>query len=125
NHVRRQIRPGEMAERVSPTETRIDIDDQRCAVGSLSEVDVDRAHRLEEIAECCHGGGEDLGGHGGCDIAAPTPHAVLAPSQSTEQTPAAIESLHSIDTVFGPRQGALHDHGVEAARARSSVAALG
>src|SRR5690625_5963830 len=96
-----------MAERVSPTETRIDIDDQRCAVGSLSEVDVDRAHRLEEIAECCHGGGEDLGGHGGCDIGVPTPHAVLAPSQSTEQTPVPIELIQSIDHVFITRQEGL------------------
>src|SRR5690625_272401 len=114
-----------MAERVSPTEPWVDIDDQRCAVGTRSEVDVDRAHRLEEIAECCHGGSEDPGGDSGCDIGVTTPHAVLAPSQNTEQTPLPIEWVHSIDTVFGPRQEFLHDHGVEAARGRSSVAALG
>src|SRR5699024_3874795 len=64
------------------------------------------------------------GGDSGCDIGVPTPHAVLAPSQNTEQTPLPIEWVHSIDTVFGPRQEFLHDHGVEAVRARSSVAAL-
>src|SRR5690625_4112690 len=113
-----------MAERVSPTEPWVDIDDQRCAVGTLSGVAVDRARRLEGIAECCHGGGDDPGGDSGCDIGVPTPHAVLAPSQNTVQTPLPIEWVHSIDTVFGPRQEFLHDHGVEAVRARSSVAAL-